>query len=858
LPLKEAPEGLRHGVHSHTRLHTQGRDESFLGPVLPPRSPILPSASSQPVQHLLLDQSGFTGGIAQFPNEIEEHRLGSSFGSEVRRVTGPDKLGTTRVLMLENQEEDADAALRSLVVAGLSVESEVVRTEAEFKKGLITRAYDIIICDFNFPDWNGLAPLRWVRRSGYDTPFIYLSGAWWDDIAFDCIREGATDYVLKNNLSRLPHAIRCALEERRLRQEHKRLEQERQESEKQYRLLFEANPQPMWVYDRRTLAFLAVNDAAIRHYGYSREEFLGMTILDIQAEQGNSSGSRTGGKRATGKVARDPEGTNVSHRKKDGSVITVQASRHEVSFRGVDAMLVLAHDITEILRNEQKLQQMEQRFAIAFRASPMAVTISTEADGKYIDANEAFLRMIGRTRGEVVGHTSSELNVWETLEDRTRIIRELNHKGAVRSFEAIFNSRSRGPRSVQVSAEQIQLDGVPCVLAITNDVTEEKALEEQLRQSQKMEAVGRLAGGVAHDFNNMLGVIMGYCDLAESRADRETVDSDVAHIKKAAQRAAGLTSQLLAFSRQQVLRPSVLNLNEVVTELLSMLHRVIAANVELQFQPSTALGNVKADASQIEQILINLVVNAGDAMPQGGKIIIETADLELDDAYTRGHPRVQPGPYVVLSVNDTGCGMSSETLLRIFEPFFTTKSPGEGTGLGLAMVYGAMQQSGGHIAVYSEEGEGTAFRLYFPRVEEEVEMRPAAAPDTSLAPASETVLLVEDESALREMTAELLRGEGYTVLEAADGPTAIAQSSHYEKPIHILLTDVVLPGLNGREVASRISAVRPQVKVVYISGYTAPSILNQGLLDSSVVLLSKPFTRIALLRQLRAILDRAA
>jgi two-component system, cell cycle sensor histidine kinase and response regulator CckA len=817
----------------------------------------------QPVPPILLlvllsDERGLAVIIRLSPIQPDEQRIGSRLQSEVRRMTDPDRLGTIRVLMLEKQEADADAALRSLSAAGLSVESEVVRTEAEFKKHLITRTYDIIVCDFNFPDWSGLAPLRWVRQSGYDTPFIYLSGMWWDDIAFDCIREGATDYVLKNNLSRLPHAIRCALEERRLRQEHKRLEQERQESEKQYRLLFEANPQPMWVYDRRTESFLAVNDAAIRHYGYSREEFLGMTILDIRVQQGNAAGPGTRRKKEPGTHAREPQEANVNHRKKDGSVITVQASRHEVSFRGVNAMLVLAHDITEILRNEQKLQQMEQRFAIAFRSSPMAITISTEADGKYIDANEAFLRMIGRGRDEVVGHTSSELNVWETLEDRTRIIRELNHKGAVRSFEAIFNSRSRGPRSVRVSAEQIQLDGVPCVLAITNDVTEEKALEEQLRQSQKMEAVGRLAGGVAHDFNNMLGVIMGYCDLAESRMDRETVNRDVAHIKKAAQRAAGLTSQLLAFSRQQVLRPSVLNLNEVVTELLSMLHRVIAADVELQFRPSTALGNVKADAGQIEQILINLVVNAGDAMPRGGRIIIETGDLELDDTYTRGHPRVQPGPYVVLSVSDTGCGMSSETLLRIFEPFFTTKSPGEGTGLGLAMVYGAMQQAGGHIGVYSEEGEGTAFRLYFPRVEEQVELRPATAPETALAHASETVLLVEDESALREMTAELLRGEGYTVLEAADGLTAIAESSHYEKPIDILLTDVVLPGLNGREVASRISAVRPQVKVVYISGYTAPSIVNQGLLDSTVVLLSKPFTRIALLRQLRAVLDRAA
>jgi CheY-like chemotaxis protein len=373
-----------------------------------------------------------------------------------------------------------------------------------------------------------------------------------------------------------------------------------------------------------------------------------------------------------------------------------------------------------------------------------------------------------------------------------------------------------------------------------------------------MEAVGRLAGGVAHDFNNMLGVIIGYCDLAEGRSNWRTVRRDVAQIKKAAQRAASLTSQLLAFSRQQVLRPSVLNLNAVVGELLSMLFRVIAPDVDLKFEPSATLGNVKADSGQVEQILINLVVNASDAMPDGGKIIIETANLELDWNYTRGHPEVRPGSYVVLSVSDTGSGMSSETMLKIFEPFFTTKSAGEGTGLGLAMVYGAMQQAGGHIDVYSEEGRGTTFRLYFPTVEEGIASLLPTESEATLASRSETVLLVEDEIAFREMTAELLRKAGYTVLEAADGPTAISLSNEYVEPIDLLLTDLILPGLNGREVANRISDSRPEIKVVYMSGYTAPSIINQGLLEPTVVLLPKPFTRVTLLSRLRRVLDRVA
>jgi two-component system, cell cycle sensor histidine kinase and response regulator CckA len=775
----------------------------------------------------------------------------------VRCMTINDRSGlaTVRILLLEHTKSESTSALETLSAAGLNLRADRVRDLRDFKERLASsQKYDLILCDFTLPGRRGADALRWARKSGYQSPFIYFSGDERGTHATNAFRAGATDYVSKNDLARLPFAVERALAGAQLRRDLKFLQMEQEESEKRFHFLFDGNLQPLWILDRKTQSFLAVNEAAINHYGYSREEFLAMTIRDVRPKRSSSSNPKSVSRARPPKKGSGAE--VMTHRKKDGSLITVKMASHAVNFRGVDSTLVLTHDITDVLRSEQRLRQSEERFSIAFRSSPMAITISTLADGLYIDANENFLRMLGRSREEVVGHTSFELNVWETPEDRSRILEELRRTGAISAFETRFLSRSRGPRSVQISAERIMLDGVPCVLAITNDVTEAKILEEQLRQSQKMEAVGRLAGGVAHDFNNMLGVIIGYCDLAEGRADWQAVERDVSRIKKAAQRAVTLTSQLLAFSRQQVLRPSVLNLNAVVAELLTMLARIIAANIEVKFEPAWTLGNVKADASQIEQILINLVLNAGDAMPQGGTIIIETGDVEMDEALAPGQPNVRPGRYCVLSVTDTGSGMSSETLSKIFEPFFTTKPAGDGTGLGLSMVYGAMQQAGGYIGVYSEEGKGTTFRLYFPRVEEEVDSRPAAEPEPFLTKGWETILLVEDEAGLREMTGELLKKEGYTVLEAADGPSAVKLSAEYETPIHVLLTDLVLPGLNGREVANRISKMHPSIKVLYMSGYTGRLVATQGLLDPKAALLTKPFTRVAILRRLRSILDQ--
>jgi two-component system cell cycle sensor histidine kinase/response regulator CckA len=379
--------------------------------------------------------------------------------------------------------------------------------------------------------------------------------------------------------------------------------------------------------------------------------------------------------------------------------------------------------------------------------------------------------------------------------------------------------------------------------------------EAQLRHAQKMEAVGRLAAGVAHDFNNLLTVIIGYAELLQRRFPAEhPAAQDAEEVLGAAQRAASLTRQLLIFSRQQVVEPKVLDLNATVTDMHQMLRRLIGDEVHLLTVPAPDLGRIKADVGQIEQVLVNLVVNAKDAMPQGGKLTIETRNVELDSDYLRDHPLARPGRYVMLAVSDSGCGMDAETKARIFEPFFTTKEVGKGTGLGLSTVHGIVQQSGGHLDVYSELGVGSAFKVYLPRVDEEVETATESAAKQPVR-GTETLLLVEDETRVRQVVAETLRLNGYTVLEAGEPGEGLSRAHEHKGPLDLLLTDVMMPGMNGRELARGVYRLHPGIKILYISGYTDNAIVHQGVLGADAAFLQKPFTADALLRKIRELLD---
>ncbi len=394
------------------------------------------------------------------------------------------------------------------------------------------------------------------------------------------------------------------------------------------------------------------------------------------------------------------------------------------------------------------------------------------------------------------------------------------------------------------------------VIGVALDITEREKLTDQLRQSQKMQAVGELAGGVAHDFNNLLMVVKGHAQLLLDRMpDGSQSKQSVTQIEKAADRAAALTRQLLAFSRKQVLQPRVLDMNEVVAGMIRMFSRVIGANIDMAFLPGGNLSRVKADPGQIEQVLLNLVVNARDAMPDGGRLTIETSNVELDQGYAALHASVEPGHYVMLTVTDTGCGMDEKTQARIFEPFFTTKAPGKGTGLGLATVYGVVKQSGGYIYVYSELNRGTTFKIYLPKVVAEVDKVVATPEGEGHARGSETILFVEDEQSVRDLVREYLGPAGYCVLEAADGLQALRAASAHPGPIHLLITDVVMPHLSGPELATKISATRPDMKVLFISGYTDDTVFRHGVLEGDVAFLQKPFNLKALAKKIREVLS---
>ena len=509
----------------------------------------------------------------------------------------------------------------------------------------------------------------------------------------------------------------------------------------------------------------------------------------------------------------------------------------------------------EIKRNEQALRRSEARYRSLVQSSVYGIYRSS-LEGRFLDVNPALISMLGYGVAEQVLLLDPEKDIFANPDEHTRLIDEFRRTGRLDGIEVKWKRKDASAITVRISGRAVSSADEPADVleAIAEDVTDRRALEDQFRQAQKMEAVGRLAGGVAHDFNNLLMVISGYAEVILAGIDVDhPLREKATAIQQASDRATTLTRQLLAFSRKQLLELKVVDVNAIVADMERLVRPLIGENVELIAKLAPSAGHVRADAGQLEQVLMNLVVNAKDAMPAGGKLTIQTQNLVLDESHRPGQTFIHPGNYVMLSVSDTGTGMDKETQSRIFEPFFTTKEKGKGTGLGLSTVYGIVKQSGGYVIVQSESGHGTSFHIYLPQVEGTTEKHTAPVTGAT-AGGTETVLLVEDEESVRQLVRDTLVAKGYKVVEAENGEAGLAAAAGHAGKIDLVITDVVMPGLGGREMVERISTTRPEAKVLYLSGYTEDAILSEGSIQSGTAFLQKPFTLRNLSRKVREVL----
>ena len=607
--------------------------------------------------------------------------------------------------------------------------------------------------------------------------------------------------------------------------------------------------------------FKRLNPAWSRTLGWSGEELLEKPYLAFVHPDDRDATIREASGLAAGDVVITFENR---YRCRDGSYKWLQWMA--TPFGKEQGIYAVARDVTTLKATEFNLKAARQQLADRVEVAEIkyqtlmqhandAIFIVDQA-GPVLEVNHQAEVMLGRSSAAIVGRPYTDFASPTSYDDAVAHFQRLLTMGAVDAHEIHLRHSDGRQVCADLSASLVPVKGEPVVLAIARDVTERNRLERQFQQAQKMEAVGQLAGGVAHDFNNLLTAILGYSDLLlETLLEDDRRRQDVEEIRKAGQSAASLTRQLLAFSRKQILEPVVLDLNALVGHLDRMVRRLIGEDIQVVTRLDRELGQVRADPGQIEQIIVNLAVNARDAMPEGGTLTIETANAELGEHYARTHPGTVPGQCVMLGVSDTGHGMDEETQSHLFEPFFTTKEKDKGTGLGLATVYGIVKQSNGSIWVYSEPGHGTTVKVYLPRVEGVAEPLVTARSSVQSPTGTETVLLVEDHAGLRALARKVLERYGYTVLEAPNGDEAIRICERHQGAVDLLLTDVVMPGMTGRALADRLAPVRTAMKVLYTSGYTDRSIVDRGVLIAGTAFLQKPYTPEVMAHKVRDVLD---
>jgi PAS domain S-box-containing protein len=741
-----------------------------------------------------------------------------------------------RALIAEDKPRDAMLMARELERAGFEVQWERVETEEAYRAGLASPR-DLVLADGTMPAFDAIRALEIVDELGLAIPVIVITGALPDERAVEFMKHGAADYLLKDRLARLGQAVRQAVELRRREDEARRIEEERQR-------FFQLSRDMLCVAGVDGF-FKLLNPAWEKTLGWTKEELCARPYLDFVHPDDRAATSREAGKLAGGGSTAVFENR---YRCKDGSYKWLSWQSTSDPDRGL--VYATARDMTEWRRGEEELREWRDRYAAAVKATGQILyEWAPASDALVLEGN--LQAILGYSADELGGG----LTRWIELvhpDDREAFRKEIERVQLSRdAFRLEYRVVRKDGKVITVRDEGHAVSargaGGERMIGLVADVSEQKRLAEQLRQAQKMEAFGQLAGGVAHDFNNLLTIINSYSELLieelpSASPMRELVDE----IREAGERSAALTRQLLAFSRQQVIAPRALDLNVIVAETQRLLSRLIGEDILLRVQLAPGLWAAKADPGQVEQVILNLVVNARDAMPRGGTLSIETANQEV-------HPS-KPGRFVRLAVSDTGSGMDAATVGRIFEPFFTTKGE-KGTGLGLATVYGIVEQAGGDIEVDSEPRRGTTFRVYFPATTEGPSPSRSRQRPTSVPGGTETVLLAEDDEDVRALTTRLLKSCGYAVIEARSGAEAVEFAARHRAPIHLLLTDVVMPGLGGRETADQVTALHPETRVLFLSGYTDDAVLRHGVRQAEAAFLQKPFTPSALAQRIRDVLE---
>jgi two-component system, cell cycle sensor histidine kinase and response regulator CckA len=761
-----------------------------------------------------------------------------------------------RILLVEDQPGDA-RLIREALRCASEIELHTVDRLSLAVDHLTLQETDVVLLDLGLPDSRGLETLQVVYKTAPQVPIVVLTGQDDETIAIQAIRQGAQEYLTKSVMigSMLARTLRFSFE-------RKQAEKSLRESEARYRHLYESLMDGFAHVDMQG-NIVDCNQTYQSMIGYERDELRSLTYMQLTPEKWHALEAKIVAEQIL------PHGYSEvyekEYRRKNGEVFPVELRTSLLrDDEGIPVgMWAIVRDITERKRTEEALRKNETQFSNALKIARLGFW-EYDVVRDLFTFSDHFYEIFRTTAEREGGYTMSSTRYYARFihpEDRAAVIAEIqevektsdpNYSRRI-EHRIIYADGKVGYNAVRFMVEMDHHGRVAKTYGVNQDITEFKSLQSQFIQSQKMEGIGRLAGGIAHDFNNMLTIIVGYSEiLLNNFSPDNPAREELEMIKDAGERAVALTSKILAFSRKQIVYPKVLDLNVVIKDTLKLLHRLVGEDIELITIPAPDLGSVKADMTQIEQAVFNLAINSRDAMPQGGKLIFETANIDLDASFVCHHNGSHQGRFVMLAVRDTGAGMDFETKSHIFEPFFTTKEAGKGTGLGLSTVYGFVKQSGGYITVDSEPGQGATIKIYFPRVDELIDQtQPFEAAGYE---GSETILLVEDEGNVKKLATRWLKEKGYTVFAANDGPDALRIAEESNEKIDLLVTDIVMPkGLNGLDLADKLRSLRPGIKVLFISGYSTGCASNAVL---NLNILPKPFTDESLTSKVRETLQQ--